>query len=314
MLKCQGFFFFMGEMLMRYTKPPRTFEEQAELIISRGLLVDDKNKLVNILSFVNYYRLSAYWYPFKQPDESLLPGISLDKIWRRYTFDRQLRFLVMDAIERVEIAVKTSMINMFSLEHGAFGYLDIKNFSPRYTFQNHQRLLDEIKNNTDRSREEFVKHYKSKYGEEKDLPLWMVSEVMTFGNMFSMFTGIDRNMRIQVARNYNVSASVLESWLKNLNYIRNLCAHHARLWNRELAIKPSIPNKNPQWHTFVEIENHRIFSVLTMLRYMLSFVAPHSNWQSRLESLLAEYSEIPLIPMGFPENWKESLIWKGDVK
>ncbi len=120
----------------------------------------------------------------------------------------------------------------------------------------------------------------------------------------------------QLAAKYNIPPMVLQSWLKTLNYIRNLCAHHARLWNRELAIKPFIPyvNKYPDWHSPVAIREHRIFAVLSMLKYMLSFVAPHSNWQSRLESLLTEYSEIPLIFMGFPANWKESPIWKGYVK
>jgi len=297
---------------MKYKKDSLTFEEQADLIISRGLIVDDKERLVSILHSVNYYRLSAYWYPFKQDNESLQPNITLEKIWKRYTFDRQLRLLVMDAIERVEIAVRTLMVNAFVLEHGAFGYLYKENFSNK--FRNHSDLVVQIYRNTDRSNEEFVKHYQNKYNEEVHLPLWMAAELMTFGNMFTMFKNIDRNMRIELAQHYNLSAKVLESWLKTLNYIRNLCAHHARLWNRELAIKPILPDKknHEEWYNPVKIPNHRIFSVLTLLKYMLSYVAPHSKWQLRLEALLENYNDIPLIPMGFPENWKESPIWKNE--
>lgn len=297
---------------MKYTKPPLSFEQQADLIISRGMQVPDKEKLVNLLQSVNYYRLSAYWHPFKQTDETLQAGTSMDKIWRRYTFDRQLRLLVMDAIERVEIAVKTRMTTIFSLKYGSLGYTNLSNFSSNYTNQEHQRLLKEIRDNTDRSREEFVRHFKSKYDEEQDLPMWMVAEIMTFGNMFSMFRGLEKHLKKDLASAYDIPPMVLESWLKTINYVRNLCAHHARLWNREMAIKPFIPhvNKYPDWHVPVEIENHRIFSVLTLLRHMLTIVAPHSQWQTRVENLLKEYDEIPLLPMGFPENWKESPIWK----
>lgn len=295
---------------MKYNKPSRTVEEQAELIISRGLLVDDKSELINILKSVNYYRLSAYWHPFKQPDESLQPGIHLHQIWRRYTFDRQLRLLVIDGIERVEIAIRTLMTNMFSLKYGPFGYLDISNFSSDYTPKKHQRLIKETKENTDRSSEEFVKHYKNKYGDDY-LPLWMVSKVMTFGNMLNMFSGLEKYLQRQLATEFKIPFKVLQSWLQTLNYIRNLCAHHARLWNRELAIKPFIPriNKFPEWHSPADVCENKIFAVLTLIKYLLSFVAPQSSWQSRLGGLLNEYTEIPLVSMGFPENWKESPIW-----
>ena len=301
---------------MKYQKQPLTFEEQADLIISRGLTVDNRDKLTKILQTVNYYRLSAYWYPFKQADESLQAGTTFDKIWKRYVFDRQLRLLVMDAIERVEIAVRTSMVNIFSLKYGASGYLDITNFSAKYNPQSHQRFLNELKRNTDRSSEEFVRHFKNRYDEESDLPLWMISELMTFGNMFSMFRGMEKYLQKELAITYNIPSMVLESWLQTLNYVRNLCAHHARLWNRELAIKPFIPyaNKYPDWHSPVVIQKHRIFSVLTLLQYMLSFVAPNSQWKCRLEQLLKNYNDIPIVLMGFPENWQKSPIWReGEV-
>lgn len=294
---------------MKYEKPPLSYEQQADLIISRGMIVDDKTEFINILSSVSYYRLSAYWLPFKNTDDSFKPDTRFNDIWRRYTFDRQLRLLVIDALERMEIAVKTKMVNEFSLKYGPFGYLDIHNFNS-FNLDQHDRFVAEIRNIVKKSREQFVKHFREKYSDHEDLPIWMVSELMTFGNMFTMFLNMDQHMKRKIANDFEVSAVVLDSWLSSANYIRNICAHHARLWNRELALKPMIPNHQKQWHTPVRVPNTRIFGFLTVLRYMLDYSAPNSSWQTRLIELFNRYNDISLHFMGFPENWQDCPIWQ----
>src|SRR5277367_3352549 len=102
---------------VKYTKPVLSFEQQADQLLNRGLEAD-RARLIETLSRVSYYRLSAYWHPFKQPDESFAPATTLDMVWRRYTFDRQLRLLVMDAIERVEVAILRTLM----VEHHARKY------------------------------------------------------------------------------------------------------------------------------------------------------------------------------------------------
>ena len=88
-----GFFLYMGRR-MKYTKPPLTFEQQADLLISRGLIAD-KSTLITRLKSVSYYRMSGYLYPFRNPNDTFKPGTTLDRIWQRYTFDRQLRLSVL---------------------------------------------------------------------------------------------------------------------------------------------------------------------------------------------------------------------------
>jgi hypothetical protein len=110
---------------MKYTKTALSFGEQAELLLGRGLEAD-RDELIERLRAVNYYRLSAYWYTFRipgDPADRLRPGTSLDTVWRRYAFDRHLRLLVMDAIERIEIALRTEVVNRFTMQHGPFDYL-----------------------------------------------------------------------------------------------------------------------------------------------------------------------------------------------
>ena len=281
-------------------------------------MITDREKLVHHLSVVNYYRLSAYWYPFKQKDdtdgeEHFTPGITFEMIWNLYTFDHYLRLLLMEAIEQVEIAIlRTRMVEQFTLLHGPFGYCNLKSFNPTLSPFDHNRLLEELNTAVERSKEEFVSRFWHKYTSETYLPLWMAAEVMTFGQLFTFFRNLHHSEQQKLARAFDLYPPVLESWLHTLNFIRNACAHHARIWNRELPIRPRLPNAHhhPEWHTPIRFDNLRIFAVLTLLRYLLGFIDPQSEWQNKLHQLVIAYSGIPLKWMGFPFDWQECPVWK----
>lgn len=333
---------------MRYLKPSLTFEQQADLLAKRGLIAD-KNELVEKLRAVNYYRLSAYWYPFRQPDDQdpthrkdeLKPGTTFKMVWGRYAFDRQLRLLVMDAVERIEVAVRTRVAELHAAKYGPFGYLDAASFTPlkartgkwaqfkmffkrqfrplvphavanaKYYLDYHDNFLERVRRATEESKETFVRHYFEKYTQEKDLPVWMVVEIMSMGNMLSMFQRLKSDDKRRLASIFNLIPPVFESWLLTLNYVRNLCAHHSRLWNRTLAIRPLIPKKKhlPEWHEPFSFENEKVFAVLTLLRFMLNRIAPQSHWSERLDALFQKHTDIPLNEMGFPDRWRECRIW-----
>jgi abortive infection bacteriophage resistance protein len=189
---------------VRYNKPPLSFEKQAELLISRGLEAD-KDELVNKLRVVNYYRLSGYWYPFRNPGkDTFKPNTTLEKVWRRYTFDRQLRLVVIDAIERVEIAIKTSIIIRHSNAYGAFGYT-AQIYLPNLDDKQYSDFMYKMKEATSRSKELFVQHFKRNYGDTHSLlPIWMSAEIMTFGMMLTMFRGLETKLQQAIAKDYNI--------------------------------------------------------------------------------------------------------------
>jgi abortive infection bacteriophage resistance protein len=303
---------------MHYDKPALSFEQQAQRLIDRGMIVEDRTLLIQRLGAVSYYRLSAYWFIFKQPGERFAPGTNFEQIWRYYTFDRRLRVLVLDAIEWVEVAIlRTRLVEQFTLLHGPFGYRDPANFKPEFSRPGyrgdigHDKLMHEIEDSVDRSREVFVEHFRTKYTSEPHLPLWMVGEVMSFGALFTFYRNMHRTEQQTLAQGCGVRPPVLESWLHTLNFIRNACAHHSRLWNRELPIRPLIPHarNNPEWHQPSTPDNDRIYAVLMLLRFLLKRFAPESHWQRRFETLLSDYPEMPLGMMGFPPDWRESPIW-----
>ena len=302
---------------VKYDKPALSFDRQAQRLIDRGLIVRDKTALIQKLKAVNYYRLSAYWYLFKQNSpagERFAPNTTFDMIWRRYTLDRELRLLVMDAAELIEVAIlRTRMVEQFTLRYGPFGYIDPRNFRVEFDPHAHAQLVSEIDEAVNRSKEEFVQRFRRKYTHETHLPLWMTTEVMTFGQLFTMFRYLNFNEQQTLAKPFRIFPPVMISWLHTINFVRNVCAHHARLWNRELPISPLIPYQrhNPEWYSSgVQFSNKRVFVVLTLLQFLLAQIDPNNHWQDRVGNLLKAYPDIPISLMGFPANWKQLPIWQ----
>ena len=296
---------------MRYSKRSLTFEQQADLIISRGMIAD-RDLLISRLHSVNYYRLSGYWHPFKTSENKFETGTTFETVWQRYRFDRQLRIYTMDAIERVEVAIRTQLTSILTKKYGAFAHTNYNNF-PNTSKAEHTLFIRRIKKEVKRSQETFVKHFDAKYGDTHNLPpLWMTVELIPFGTTFTMFMAVDDSIKKEIASQYGVSDVVMESWLRALNSIRNTCAHHARLWNRQFGCKPTIPKrkKHPQWYAPTPPANDRLFIILLILKYMMDTIAPQSKWAERIESLLEDFNDISVKYMGFPDNWKESPIWE----
>jgi abortive infection bacteriophage resistance protein len=175
-------------------------------------------------------------------------------------------------------------------------------------------LTERIREEAQRSRkEQFVRHFLRKYGDShQDLPLWMATEVMSFGTVLKLFGACSNQVKNMIASPFGVRDEVFNTWLWTLNEVRNICAHHGRLWNRDLGNKPRIPHAShhPDWHVPVQIPNHRVFATLTICVYCLKKIAPESQWSGRVLNLLTEHSGVPRKNMGFPDNWLDCPIWK----
>ncbi len=153
-------------MAREYSKPPLTFEEQLNRLIERGLIANDKSFAISKLSTISYYRLSAYWYPFRQRNsdskvaDTFSPNTTFEKCFSLYEFDRKLRLLALDAIERIEVTIRTKITYFLAHSYGAFGYRNPKNFHPKFF---HERWWADVEREADRSGDEFVTHYKKEY-------------------------------------------------------------------------------------------------------------------------------------------------------
>jgi len=179
MLKFPGVFFIMAQ-LPTYAKPPLSIDQQIDLLIERGLAIEDREFAVHALSNVSYYRLSAYLYPFRsrQTPGRFIDDASFATVWRYYRFDRRLKSVVLDAIEHVEISVRTKLVNVFTAQYGPFAYRDTANFAVPVDAQRFAATLGFIDRETERSNEEFVTHFRATYDTTQGLPLWMAAEVI----------------------------------------------------------------------------------------------------------------------------------------
>lgn len=297
---------------MKYQKTAKTYEEQADLLISRKMM-GDRSSIIDKLSAVNYYRLSGYWHPFQdQTTGDFQGGTSFDMIWDRYVFDRQLRLLTLDAIERIEVYLRSGLANALAMQDAdPFSYLVNPSILPGYRRSEHSEFVADIIRHYGRSKAEFVTHFSDKYGDSHSaLPIWMAVETMTFGMMRQLFNASSPAVKSKLAATLGIHDKVLASWIEVLNIIRNMSAHHGRLWNRTMGIRPKIPQKNPAWHQPIEIGNDRMFGILSICRYCLRRIAPQSKWQDRLEALFESSPSIPIQNLGFPTNWKSSPIWQ----
>ncbi len=296
---------------MKFSKPGLSLNKQVELLQSRGM-GGDTSVIHRRLHAVNYYRLSAYWHTFKvkTDNEQFLTGTHIDIVWDRYIFDRALRVLAMDAIERFEICVRTRLAYELAIRHGPFGYSENVDVLYRDDSKTRKDFFERLAIDIDKQkRERFVAHFLKTYKGSHDFPpIWVAVEVMTFGGTFSLYKGCVRAIQREVAQSFGVAPKVLQSWLSTLNQARNICAHHGRLWNREFGIKPMIP-RDALWHTPVEVGNDRLFGVLTVLAHIVTRVAPRSQWQARVGQLLDKHPDVPRDQMGFPERWKEHPVW-----
>jgi abortive infection bacteriophage resistance protein len=300
---------------MKYTKAPLSFQDQARLLQSRGIC-GDLTIIENRLGSVNYYRLTGYLHPYKIPgDENFLPGTQFDTVWNHYAFDRRLRLLVMDAIERIEIAVRSQLAYYHAHEyHDPFAYATSPITLPSLKPAVYSDFLSRVREETDRCEKDlFVSHFKTKYGDtHKDLPIWMAVEIMSFGAMQLLFRGASHKVKQHVASHFGMPDRVFDSWLHTLSVIRNICAHHGRLWNKVLGVKPLIPFQKdyPNWHTPYTVPNDRVFAVLIICRYCLKIIAPQSRWPLHMKQLLSDFPMVNIGQMGFPSNWQSLPIWK----
>lgn len=299
---------------MKFDKPPLSIEDQLNLLIRRGMEVADADTARHHLQNISYYRLRAYWLPSEVPasnagDHAFAPGTQFETILDLYSFDRKLRLLTMDAIERVEVSLRTRWAHVLSMRYGSHGYLDHKLFRKRTEYD---KCLQRLREEVARSHETFVRLYRSTYTEPDLPPLWGISELLTFGQLSLWYQNLASGAdRAEIAKPYGLDEQIIKSFAHHLTYVRNVCAHHSRLWNREMTVGMKVPAR-PDWlgAAFNTAQPKRIYNTLVMLAYMLDIVSPRSQWRPNLLSVLGQHPKVDLAAMGFPDNWRDSRIWE----
>jgi len=299
---------------MKFTKPAKSYDEQVALLKGRGLVIASEERAVRWLKRVSYYRLSAYFIPFRANDgtEDFKPSATFDSIIDLYKFDARLRLLFLQAVERIEIAFRTSITYEVAHTYGPFAHTDQNTYSKWFLSPTKigepapfVKLMQTLANEEKKAKEMFVKAYRSKYTSETHLPIWMATELMSFGTLSMMFEGLKSATKTKIASGYGLAEDPFRSWLHVLATLRNFCSHHNRLWNRQLGVKPAIPHS---WKYEVK-QPDRTYCLAVILRYLISLVSPECKWQDRVFALFDQHPDVDLVAMGFPPDWRRQPPW-----
>ncbi len=309
-----------------YAKPPLTYQDQVQTWVNRGLQVPDPLRAQSYLSHISYYRLSAYCLPFQTVKDKFNKNSTFDDVLSLYMFDRELRLLILDAIERIEIGLRTQIIYQLAHKHGSHWHDDANLFKNSYTNKRGKliepfiKLQDFLKNEYNLTDPEvFIKHYFDNYNTPPNPPSWMAIELLTIGNLSRMYSNLkNESDKKLISRTFNLYFPAFESWLHAITHLRNLCAHHCRVWNREYRITATWLNSPGfNWVDSSFNINNRTFYYLNVLKYFLNIINPNNTFRNKLEALFLKYPNIDIAYLGIPTDvngnlidWKTQPLWK----
>ncbi|MDR0914740.1 MAG: Abi family protein [Oscillospiraceae bacterium] len=281
-------------------KKPKTFDEQIEILQKRGCIIPDKVWAKSVLEQLNYYRLSAYFLPFKKKDGTYIKETTLNNVYRIYEFDRKMRNLILLVAEEIEIYLRTQLAYYHSMKYGAIGYLDAANFS---TSHNHELFLESVNEFIEKNKTKpFVKHHLQKHN--GNFPLWVAVEMFTFGTLSYFYADMELSDQKQFASYaYAANYDKLGSWFKCANLIRNSCAHYSRLYN---SVFPFVP-KTPLGFKYTL--NRKLFDYILVLKFLSVDINKWKTFVTNLNALVYEYNDVIVLScIGFPVNWEEILL------
>lgn len=311
--------------LRDFDKEPLSVEDQATRLLERGL-ISERERLERYLRTIGYYRFSIYWRPYLTETKKFKTGTTLDDFLSVYIFDRKLRLTVMEAIERIEVSLRAEWSGTLALHGGVNAYADANLFKSKTKKFDYAYSLKKItKTITQENDEKFIKHHRDNYLNRNEPPIWAVAQIMSIGELSKWVGGtIESQTRESIRKMFKIKDDDgIETVFYAVSNIRNICAHHSRLWNR--IIKVSLPKDlqdsiSAQLITYrdkknqVKIDSH-LYNYLILIEHLLQSINPNSDWIVRLVELLLEKKDYSHHKqMGFPEDWKSREPWKSALE
>lgn len=294
-------------------KLPKTVAEQINLLTERGILFRDIENAPHFLKNISYYRLKGYWWEMQSDKvvHKFNPNSYFEDVIDLYNFDRHLRLLMFDAIERIEVALRTKLIYHLSLSQGALFYLDDSIFTDK---SKQQATVDHLISEIDRSKEQFIVEHR-KYHKGEPFEAWKALEVTSLGTLSKLYKNLTHQLpeKSKIAQEFGFNSHKdFSSFLEAITVIRNVIAHHSRLWNNNVTTKylwPKNLKNNPI--TYIPDENQRakLFPLLSLTLYTIEIISPGNSIKEKFFQLLKDYPIVPVHKMGFPVNWKTQPIW-----
>lgn len=287
-------------------KEALSFGQQVDRLREHGITVTDDDEAAKWLSETNYYRISGYWLTLEH-DGKIITGTTLNDIREIYLLDEGLRLWLWKAIEPVEIKARTAFAYHMSLALGPLAHENPDNFTDTKA---HRKSMDSYHRERGRALRDgipCVTHNMNKYG---NLPAWAAVEIMSMGTVSRLVGNLSpsaaypeegQSVRDAIADEFGTTYYLLKSWLRHLTYVRNLCGHHNRIYNRSMTTKVTMLKKD------LRFNGPKAFpSIITLLRIY------ENLWPDRWDELATDlirlfdsHPTVDIIPLGFPSDWKQ---------
>lgn len=299
-----------------FDKESLTAEEQIDLLIKRGLNVTDKTSAIDIIKRIGYYHLSSYMRNFQKDEQhNFRENVEFSDIYNLYKFDQELRHITFNAIEKIEIAYRTAISNVMCKKYGSHWFNNTEAFiTSRFDKKNNKNIdyieetrsiiLKEIKKKDNDYAETFIANYYKKYSTPDVPPFWMVAETLTIGALNKIYQKINWEYKKEIVKYLGFDEDIKiiskSNWLFALSVVRNICAHHSRLFNRVFRIAPTTPEK------VIELKyntNRDYYHIAMVINYYLSTMSFDVSFEHNLQTLLKRYPQIDKTKMGFPKDW-----------
>ena len=279
-------------------KRPTSLEQQLELLKQRGCIVEDEAFALKVLADVNYYRLSAYFLPFKKA-KNYVADTNFKTIYGIYEFDRKLRSLLLVLMEGLETRLRTQISCLHAHKYGAAGYLDGQNFNTKHKPAHFKQHIEDVIHKNRRT--PIVRHHFEKY--DGNFPIWVIIELFTFGMLSTFYSDLKRDDQKIISRSlFGRSDAELRSWLFCLTHLRNACAHYSRLYYTLFPARPAA------MRGLDREMNRRLFDYILIAK---ALCYETDCWKLEFFpsflSLMVVQECIQLAHIGFPENWYEYL-------
>ena len=294
---------------MKYSKPPLTIENQIELLKERGLCISDEDRASRYLKNISYYHLSAYFKFYQNSEDIFEDEVDFEDVLNLYIFDKKLRLLLMDILERIEKSFKCHLAYELAIRNNdAHWILDKDLFINQGRYN--QIVASSLNKDVKKSIELCVQHYYRTYETPIYPPVWIVMEILAFGSCVFIFRQLKAKWQKVVSRDYLTGEKFFINWIHGLSKIRNICAHHSRLWNANVNFK--LRQNHKEYEKFFENSHAKhnsytpLFDYLVVMQIIHCSFNPKSQWLDRLESMIGEH-KIKISHMGFPQDWKSRL-------
>ncbi|MDE6020658.1 MAG: Abi family protein [Ruminococcus sp.] len=287
---------------MKTLEPAMNIEEQIDNLKKIGLIINDVEYAKSFLNDVSYFRLiKAYSLGLKPKNSDYYKGITFKKIVQLYLFNANFRQLLFAQIEKIKVNLRCRISNYFSIKYGVLGYKDADNFVNGIYYNDFVEDMEkEINRN---SKTPFVKNFKTNY-ENGDIPFYALVELFSFGTLSKFYKNMKNTDKKAIASSFGIGYTYLESWIENIAFVRNICAHYGRVYNVNLSKTPILYKQ----YIADGISNLRIFATLLCMNHILDNDNHWKDFVDQIELLFEKYPSVKPELMGFPNNWKDLLI------